>query len=131
MRSLQVLEVCNMISSEIPLIQAKEAQIPQTFFIGVVLQPSDRLGGSPLDLLQQLYTPPVLETPDLDAVLQIGPHMGRVEGDNHLPHSTGHLSFDTAQSTADLLGCKSTLLALVQVFIHWVTPCPSPQGCSQ
>jgi len=53
MRSLQVLEVCNMISSEIPLIQAKEAQIPQTFFIGVVLQPSDRLGVLPLDRLQQ------------------------------------------------------------------------------
>ena len=42
---------------------------------------SEYLRGPPLDSLQQLRIPPIL----WDAVLQMGPHNGRVEGDNHLP----------------------------------------------
>jgi len=55
MCSLQVLEGCNEVSLELFLLQAKQAQLPQPFFIGEMLQPSDHLQGPPLHLLQQLH----------------------------------------------------------------------------
>ena len=66
-------------------LQAAQAQLPQPVFIGEVLQPSDHLCGPPLDPLQQLPVFLVQGAPDLDSVLQMGPHEGRVERDNHLP----------------------------------------------
>jgi len=45
--SLQVLECHNEVSLEPSLLQAKQAQFPQPFFIGDALQPSDHLSGSP------------------------------------------------------------------------------------
>ena len=92
------------------LLQAKQAQFPQPFFIGEVLQPSDHLCGPPLDVLQQLCTLPILGASGQDAVLQIGPCKGRADGDNHLPLLVVHPSFYAAQDVADLSGCKSTLL---------------------
>jgi len=38
-----------------------------------------------------------------------------VDRGNHLPIPSGHLSFDAAQDTTGLMGCKSTLLAHVQL----------------
>ena len=83
-----------------------------------MLQPSDYLSGSPLDSFQELCIFLVLGVPGLDAVLQMGPPKGREEGDNHLPLPAGHSSFDAAQDTVHLPGCKSTLLAHVQLFVH-------------
>lgn len=83
-----------------------------------MLQPSDHLSGSPLDPFPELHVLLVLGAPGLDAGLQMGPHKGRAEGDNHLPLPAGHPSFDTAQDTVVLLGCESSLLAHVQLFIH-------------
>ena len=48
----------------------------------------------------------------------MSPHKGRIEGDNHLPCSASHSSFDAAQDTVGLPGCKSTLLAHAQLFVH-------------
>ena len=48
----------------------------------------------------------------------MGPHDGCLERDKHLPHPAGHPSFDEIQDTIGLPGCKSTLLAYVQLFIH-------------
>ena len=48
----------------------------------------------------------------------MGPHEGRVEGGNHLAVPAGYPSSEEGQDTIDLLSCKSTLLAPVQVFIH-------------
>ena len=42
----------------------------------------------------------------------------RVEGDNHLPLPAGHPSFDAAQGTSGIQGCKCTLLAYVQLSVH-------------
>ena len=78
----QVLEGHNEVSLEPSLLQANQAQFPQTFFTGEVLQPSDRPSGPPLDLFEQLHVPPVLGAPGLDAVLQTGPHEGRADWDN-------------------------------------------------
>ena len=60
----------------------------------------------------------MLRTPELDAVLQVGSHQSRVEGQNHLPRSAGNASCDSAQDTVGFLGCERTLLAHVQLFIH-------------
>ena len=64
-----------MRSPEPFLLQDKQAQFPQPFFIGEVRQPSDHLSGSPLDPLQQLFL--ILGTPDLDTVLQMVPHKSK------------------------------------------------------
>ena len=61
------------------LLQTEQAQLPQPVFVGEVLQPPDHLSGPPLDSLQQLPVFLVLGAPDLDTVLQMGPHEGRVE----------------------------------------------------
>ena len=55
---------------------------------------SDHLRGPPLDPLEQFHIFPVLGAPDLDAVLQMEPHKGRGEKENHLPVPAGHLSSD-------------------------------------
>ena len=64
------------------LLQIKQAQLPQPFFTGEVLQPSDHLCGTSLDPIQQLHILPVLGAPELNAVLQKGHHKGRTEQDN-------------------------------------------------
>ncbi|KAK4808270.1 hypothetical protein QYF61_020751 [Mycteria americana] len=61
---------------------------------------------------------PVLRTPELDAVLRVGSHQSAVEGQNPLPRPAGHAALDAAQDTVGFLGCKRTLLAHVQLFIH-------------
>ncbi|KAK4827388.1 hypothetical protein QYF61_017793 [Mycteria americana] len=81
---------------------------------GGVFQPLDHFRGPSLDLLQQLHVLLVLMTPELDAVLQVRSHQSGVEGQNHLPRSAGHASFDAAQDTVGLLGCECTLLAHVR-----------------
>ena len=52
---LQVLEGCNEISPGPSLFQAKQAQFPQPFLMGEVLQPSEHLSGPPLDPLKELH----------------------------------------------------------------------------
>ena len=58
--SLQVLEGCNEVFSEPSLLQAEQVQLPQPFFKGKVLQPSDHLCGPPHDLLLQIRILPLL-----------------------------------------------------------------------
>lgn len=72
-----------------------------------------------MDPLQQLLIFLLLGAPALDAVLQMGPHEGRAEGDNYLPLPAGHPFTDVAQDTIGLLSCKHTLLAHVKLFDHW------------
>jgi len=85
------------------LLQTKQAWLLQPVFIREVFQPSDHLCGHSLDLIQELYIFLVLGAPSLGAVLQVGPHKGRAEGENHLPHPAGHPSFGAAWDTAGLL----------------------------
>ncbi|KAK4816463.1 hypothetical protein QYF61_017191 [Mycteria americana] len=90
----------------------------QPFLIGEVFHPPDHFRGPPLDPLQQVHVFPVLRAPELDAVLQVGSQQRGVKGQNHLPRPAGHASFDAAQDMVGLLGCKHTLPAAVQLFIH-------------
>ncbi|KAK4822675.1 hypothetical protein QYF61_019042 [Mycteria americana] len=120
---LQAVEGCYKVSPEPSLLQAKQPQLSQPVFIGVVLQPSDHLCGPPLDSLQQVHVLLMLGTPEPNAVLQVGSHESRVEGENHLPRPAGHASFDAAQDTVGLLGCKHTLPGHVELLINqhpWV-----------
>ena len=52
---LKVLEGRNEVSPESSLLQTKQAQSPQPFLTGEVLQPSAHLSGPALDLLQELH----------------------------------------------------------------------------
>ena len=100
--SSQALEGCNEVSPEPSVLQAKQTQLPQTFFTGEVFHTSDHLPGPPLDPIQQLHIPPVLGGSGL------GPHKGRVVVDNHIPHPAGHPCVDAARDTVGLPGCKHT-----------------------
>ncbi|KAK4810853.1 LOW QUALITY PROTEIN: hypothetical protein QYF61_008825 [Mycteria americana] len=108
----------NKVSLEPSLLQAKQPQLSQPFFIGEVFHPSDRFCGPPLDPRQQVHVLLVLRTPELDAILQVGSHQRGVEGQNHLPRPAGHASLYAAQDTVGFLGCERTLPAHVQLFIH-------------
>ena len=83
-----------------------------------MLQPSDNLHGSSLDLLQQFHTFCFGAPRSGCSILNLRPQKCRVDGDKHLPHPPGHLSFDGAQNTVGLLSCECMLLANVMIFIH-------------
>lgn len=71
------------------LLQTEQNHVLQPIFIEDA--PFD-LHGPPLDSLQQLDIFPVLRASDLNAVLQIEPHKGRVEGGDPLPFHISHPS---------------------------------------
>lgn len=48
----------------------------------------------------------------------MGPHKGRGEGGGHLPDPAGLPSWNAPEDTVGLPGCKHTLLARFQLFIH-------------
>ena len=52
--SLEILKDCSEVVLEPSLLQTKQAQIPQPFFIREILQPSHHPCGTPLELLHQL-----------------------------------------------------------------------------
>ena len=72
-------DICK-IPSQSPLLQVKQAQLPQPFLTGLMLQSPSHLHSPPLDSLQQLLIFLELGSPELDTVLQMGPHYGSVEG---------------------------------------------------
>jgi len=57
--------------------------------------------------------------PSLDAVIPMVPHQHRVQENTHLCQPAGHPSFDAAQDTVGLLGCKHRL-PCIKLFIHQV-----------
>ena len=59
----------------------------------------------------------VLRTPALGTRLQMGPHEGRVEGDDLLLPDD-HLCFVAAQDAVGHLGCKCALLAHIKLLVH-------------
>jgi len=67
---------------------------------------------------KQVCFSPVLRIPHLDAVFQVRLDQHRVKGQDHLPYSAGHASFDAAQYMVDILGFKDTLLTPVQHTTH-------------
>jgi len=82
-----------------------------------MIQPSEPCG-SPLGLLQLVHVFPVMRASELDAGLQMGSHQSGVEGQNCLPRPAGHVSFDAAQITIGLLGCRCTLLGHIELLVN-------------
>ena len=74
----------NEVSPEPSFLHVKQAQLHQPF-LREVLQPFDHIHNPSLDPLQQLHIFLVLRTQDFDAVLQMRPHKGRVEGGQSPP----------------------------------------------
>jgi len=50
-------------------------------------------------------------SPELDTALQMGPHQGRVEGEENLPWPAAHTPLDAPQDPVSFLGSQGTLLA--------------------
>ena len=98
------------------LLQAKETQLRQPFLVKEMLQSLHHLCGSALDSLKQF---PVLEWrgPELDVILQMRSHQGRVEGEENPFRPTNHTPSNTPQDAIGL-GQKSTLLAHGQPVVH-------------
>jgi len=118
-----------MRSLEPSLFQAKQAQLPQPFFIKEVRQASGLLHGTSMDTLQQFHVLSVLGIPGLNTVLQLGSHKG--EGDTPFPLPAGPPSFNAAQDKVVLSGCKRAILPPCPVFHPAGLPGPSWQGCSR
>ena len=68
-----MLNGCNQVTSEPSLLQAEQPQLSQPVLVVDVFHPLSHFCGPPLDALQQLHVSPVLRTPHLDTVLQVGP----------------------------------------------------------
>lgn len=72
-----------------------------------VFHPSDHFCSPPVDLLKQVHVFLVLENPELDVVLQVGPHQSGVEGESHLPWPADHTSMQpTAPKSPQLTQYK-------------------------
>ncbi|KAJ7401573.1 hypothetical protein BTVI_94439 [Pitangus sulphuratus] len=68
---------------------AKHALLSQPFFVREILQTSTHPYSPSLDPLQQFLVFLELGSPELDTALQMWPHQGRVEGQDHLPQPAG------------------------------------------
>ncbi|TRZ13977.1 hypothetical protein HGM15179_013126 [Zosterops borbonicus] len=55
-------------------------------------------------MLQHLNVLPELRGPELDAALEVWPHLCPVQGDNPCPGPAGHTSADKGQDTTGLIG---------------------------
>jgi len=77
-----------------------------------------------LDTLQQLLIFLEVGSPELDTVLQMGPHYGSVEGKENLPGPAGHTLLDASQEPISFLGSQGTLLTHSQPVIHQDTQVP-------
>lgn len=82
-----------------------------------MLQSSDHCG-PPMGLFQCVHVFLVLEAAELDAALQVSSQDSRVEGNNHLPSSACHTTFNAAQDTAVFVGCEDALLGFVELFLN-------------
>ena len=76
----------NEVSQKPFLLQAAQPQLSQTLFTGEVLQPCDNPHSSPLDSFQQVHVLLRLWAPELNTVLQVGSHKGRVKEESHCSH---------------------------------------------
>lgn len=90
--------MCCKISLEFPLLQPEQPQLSHLVLTGEVLQIPDHFCGSSLDSLQQVHVFPMLRTPELNAVLQVG--------QNPHPCPASHTAPDAAQDAVGILGCK-------------------------
>jgi len=112
-------------------LQARQAQLLQPFFhrrgAPALWSPLWPSSGPTLKSLWLSF----LQAPGLDARLQMGLCVGRVEGENHLRHFVDQPSFEAVQGAVPPPGCKCTLLAHGQLFVHQDPQVATPRAYSQ
>ena len=74
----------NKVTPQSPLLQTKETQLPQPFFIREVLHSLNHLCCPALDPLQQFPVLLELRGPELDTIFQVWSPQGRAEGQENL-----------------------------------------------
>ena len=117
---IQEVEGHNEVSLEPSVLQAKQVQFPQPFFIRELLQPSDHLSGSPLDSFQELCIFLVFGDSRCSAPNGASQELSRAG--QSPPSPCWPPIFNAAQDIVGFPGYKRTLLACVQPLIH-----PDPQ----
>ncbi|XP_068764630.1 transmembrane channel-like protein 5 isoform X2 [Struthio camelus] len=92
--------------------QAEQAQLSQPFFIGEMLQSPHHLGSPLLDPLQECHVSLVLESPELDTVLQrsSASHHSSMQPAQHVPNYLER-AFDRNQNASyDEFSCSPEIL---------------------
>lgn len=116
--SFQVVVESNKVSPELPLLQTKQPQFPQSLPIRPVFQTLHQFCSPSLDMVQGLNVFLEVRGPKVNTVLDVRPHQSRVQGDDHLPSPAGYTIPDTSQDAAGLLlGHLGTLPVHVQLSI--------------
>ncbi|PKU48831.1 hypothetical protein llap_903 [Limosa lapponica baueri] len=67
---------------------------------------------------KHLNVPPLVRGPKLNAVLKVGPHQCRVQGDDFFSSPDGRAISDTIQDATGLLGHLGTMLAHIQSAVN-------------
>jgi len=83
-----------------------------------MLQALNHLCHPLLDSVWEIPAFSELGSPELDTVLQMLPHQGRVEVEDHFPLPASHALFNAPQDPIDLLGYKGILLVHGQPVLH-------------
>lgn len=117
------LKCYSQVSSEPYLLQAEQTQLSQPFLswevvpsLGSFLWPCS--GHSPRGPYLSCTED---STSTLDAVLQVSSHQHRTEGQDPLPHCSGHASIGAAQDMVGFVNCEDTLVDNVHLAIHQYT----------
>ncbi|KAK4821198.1 hypothetical protein QYF61_015766 [Mycteria americana] len=106
------------LARHLPLVKAKQPQLPQPLLIRLLLQTLHQLRCPSLDSLQHLNVSLVVGGPKLNTVFEVRPHQCRVQGHDHFPTPAGHAIFDTSQDAIGFLGHLGTLLAHIQEAVN-------------
>ena len=120
--------------SPLPLLQAKETQLPQFFLLREMLQSLNHFCGSVLDSLKTFLVLCELRVRELDTILQMRSHQGRVEGEENGSQSNNYTPSNTPQDAISFLGHKGTVLAYGHPAVHQdpqvLFPCAALQQVS-
>ena len=95
---------------------SKQAQLPQPLLVGEMLQSPPHPHSPALGSLQYLLIFLQLGSPALDTGLQMGPHQGRVDGEENLPRPAGHTPLDAPQDPIGLLGIMVKIIQKLELY---------------
>ena len=120
----------NEVTSQSPLLQVKETQLHQPVLIREMLYSLNHFCGSALDSLKPF---PVLELrgSELDRILQMRSHQGRVEVEENLSRPTDHTPSNTPHDVIGLLGHKGTVLGHGHSAVYQDPQVPFPYAALQ
>ena len=98
----------------------------QPFLIQEVLWASIYLHDAPLDSLQQFPVFLELGSPELDTALQLWPHQGRAEREDHLPQPAGHTRLYSMIVPNNHIMAKRFCFTTAQLSSFFLNPLTTP-----